>query len=198
MINDNKVINDKVISDRKRLITYHLSLITNLFISFFLYSCREPAPQIPANKLTEISISEDMMLLNKEFVELENEEINHYIDSLKLDMMQTTTGLRYKILNEGEGEPPRKGDEITFGYSIRTLDNLECENLKNVIKTIELGKNAIENGIEEAVMLLKVSGKGQFIIPSYLAYGVSGYKNCVPAWTPVFCEINIIESKLKR
>jgi len=194
------VINDRVISDKRKLITNHsiinhfLSLITLSLITLSLItsSCREPAPQIPANKLPDVSISEELMLLNKEFAELENEEINHYIDSLNLDMSQTVTGLRYQIIKEGDGRFPQKKDKVTFRYSIRTLDNTECEELKNVTKTVELGTGAIKSGIEEAVMLLKVSGQGRFIIPSYLAYGVSGYKNCVPPWTPVFCEINVI------
>ncbi len=139
------------------------------------------------------------MLMNKEGVEFQNEEIEHYIDSLKLDMKQTSTGLRYKIIDEGKGNFFEKNDRVTFIYSIRSLlDNMECEALKNVTKTVQLGKNEIENGIEEAIMLLKVSGKGQFIIPSYLAYGMPGYKDCVPALTPVFCEINIIEEEFKR
>jgi len=198
VIND-RVISDKVISDKFPFITNHLSLITYLSILFFLFSCREPAPQVPANKLPESSLFEDLMLLNKEFAELENEEINHYIDSLNLGMAQTSIGLRYKIIREGDGNSFQKGDRVTLNYSIRTLDDRGmCEELQNITKTIELGKGDVKSGIEEAVMLLKSSGKGQFIIPSYLAYGVPGYKNCVPAWTPVFCEINIIESKLKR
>ena len=195
MISD-RVISDKqlVISDEKKLITNHLSLITLSLITLSLitFSCREHAPQVPANKLPDVSISEELMLLNKEFVELENEEINYYIDSLNLDMSQTVTGLCYHIIKEGDGGFPQKKDKVTFRYSIRTLDDTECEELKNVTETVELGKGAIINGIEEAVMLLKVSGQGRFIIPSYLAYGVPGYKNCVPSWTPVFCEISVI------
>jgi FKBP-type peptidyl-prolyl cis-trans isomerase len=187
----NKMINDEVICDK--MMSRFLLLIFLSIITLSLFSCREPAPQVPANKLSETSISEEMMLMNKEFAELEIEEINLYIDSLNLDMSQTVTGLRYKIIKEGEGEPLQKGDRVTFNYSIRTLDNMECEELKNVTKTIELGTGAIEKGVEEAIMLLRVSGKGWFIIPSYLAYGVPGYKNCISSWTPVFCEINIID-----
>jgi FKBP-type peptidyl-prolyl cis-trans isomerase len=197
-----KVINYRLTACKKKitscflsLFAYRLSLVT---LSLITYSCTAPAPQIPANKLEEHNISEDLMLLSKSFAAFENEEIEHYIDSLKLDMQQTSTGLRYKIINEGNGNFFQKKDTVTFTYSIRTLEGSECKELKNVTKTIELGKGETENGIEEAVMLLKASGKGQFIIPSHLAFGVSGYRNCIPAWTPVFCEINIIESELKR
>jgi len=181
--------NSSLITHNLSLITYHLSLIT--CIAFF--SCGGGEPQVPSNKIPEVSIQEDMMLLNREFLEFENEEINNYIDSLNLDISQTPTGLRYQIIKEGDGRFPQKGNKVTFNYSIRTLDNTECKELKNVTKTIELGKGAIQNGIEEAIMLLKVSGQGRFIIPSYLAYGVSGYKNCVPAWMPILCEINVID-----
>ncbi len=190
-----KVIKSRLTVGKKKYIYNVLSLITLLLIT---HSCIEHAPQIPANKLEENNITEELMLLNKSFAAFENEEIEHYIDSLKLDMLQTSTGLRYKIINGGSGGSFQKKDNVTFNYSIRTLDETGCSELKNVTKTVELGKNEIERGLEEAVMLLKTSGKGQFIIPSHLAFGVSGYKNCIPAWTPVFCEINIIESELKR
>jgi hypothetical protein len=187
-----KGISDGVMSGKRRFSIHYLLIINYYLLIFLLFSCREPAPQVPVNKLPEVSLSEKSILLNKEFVEFEREEIDHYIDSLKLDMSQTITGLRYKIIKEGDGGFPRKKDKVTFRYSIRTLDNVECEELKNVTKTVELGKGALRSGIEEAVMLLKASGQGWFIIPSYLAYGVPGYKNCVPPWTPVFCEINVI------
>ena len=163
-----------------------------LLLFLFLFSCRERAPQVPANKLPDDSYSKELMELNREFAELEDAEINHYIDSLHLDMKQTSTGLRYRIVKEGDGDFPQKNDKVTFDYTIRLLDNTVCAQ-ENGLKTIELGKGAIENGIEEAILLLKVCGKGEFIIPSHLAFGVAGYKNCVPAWTPIFCEINLIE-----
>ena len=162
-----------------------------LFVLLLLASCGERAPQIPANKLPDDSFSTDLMELNREFAELEDAEINHYIDSLHLDMQQTATGLRYWIVNAGDGDFLQKGDKVTFDYTIRLLDNTLC--VENSLKTIELGKGAIERGIEEAIRLLKVRGNGKFIIPSHLAFGVVGYKNCVPPWTPVFCEISLIK-----
>lgn len=167
------------------------------FLLLLLFSCREPAPQVPANKLQNESVSEDLMLLNREFAKFENEEINHYVDSLNLDMQRTSTGLRYKIIEEGEGEYPAKGNKVTFRYSVRPLNGIVCEKLDKVVKTIEIGKGITERGLEEAVLMLKVTGKGEFIIPSHLAYGVSGYKDCIAGWTPVFCEINLIENNLK-
>jgi len=166
-----------------------------IFSLLILFSCGEPAPQIPANKILESSLSEDLMFLNRDFAEFENEEIEHYVDSLNLGMLQTSSCLRYKIIREGYGRFPKKGDKVTFNYSMRALDGVECEELKNVTKTVELGKGNITSGMEEAIMLMKASGEGCFIIPSHLAYGVLGYKNCISGWTPVFCEINLISVK---
>ena len=169
----------------KTVVLFHL-----FFIHIIFFSCREPAPQVPANKLPEDSFSKELMELNREFAELEDSEINHYIDSLNLDMQKTSTGLRYRIVKNGDGNFPQKGDKVIFEYAIRLLDNTKC--VESTMKTIVLGKGAIENGIEEAIKLLKVCGKGEFIIPSHLAFGMSGYDNCVPAWTPIFCEISLI------
>jgi len=155
-------------------------------------SCSEPAPQIPANKLPDESIDKNMMILNREFAELGENEINCYIDSLQLNLSRSDIGLRYRIVKEGTGQAIEKGDEVTVNYSIRMLNGPECEKLTNVTKKIRLGKNDVEKGIEEAVLLLKVSGEGEFIIPSHLAFGVAGYKNCIAPWAPVFCTLHII------
>jgi FKBP-type peptidyl-prolyl cis-trans isomerase len=171
---------------------YKIGFIFSLFFLHFI-SCKEPAPQVPANKLKDNSLDYDMMLLNKEFAALEKEEVNHYIDSLGLDMKETPLGIRYRIIQEGNGDIPEKGNTVTVNYSIRALDGDICRQLRNKTKTIIIGKGEIERGIEESVLLLSVNGKGEFIVPSYLAYGVSGLKGCVPPWTAVICEITLLE-----
>jgi FKBP-type peptidyl-prolyl cis-trans isomerase len=170
--------------------------INLIFFTFLmLASCHEPAPQIPANKLKVSSQDEDMMLLNKEFAALENDEINQYIDSLDLDMKETGLGIRYRIVREGGGVMPEKGNTVTVNYSVRALNGDICERLSNITKTITLGRGELERGIEESVYLLNVSAKGEFVIPSYLAFGVTGLKGCIPPWTAVICEMTLLEKR---
>ncbi|HOI26821.1 MAG TPA: FKBP-type peptidyl-prolyl cis-trans isomerase [Paludibacteraceae bacterium] len=166
-----------------------------LLLLFLFSSCREDKPQVPANKLPKSTLNQDLIEMNRGFVELERADIRHYIDSLCLKMDSTGLGIRYHISKEGSKDTVAVGAEVTVRYSITMLDGMGCDDLRDVEKTFKMGTGKVEKGIEEAVKLLHVSGEGEFIIPSYLAYGVSGYKDCVAPWSPIFCKINLIESK---
>ncbi|MCB9017814.1 MAG: FKBP-type peptidyl-prolyl cis-trans isomerase [Paludibacteraceae bacterium] len=160
-----------------------------------MFSCSEDRPQIPANKLPKSTVEEDLLEMNKGFVEIEKSDIRHYVDSLGLKMDSTGTGLRYHVTKMGSGDTVAANATVTIRYSVTMLDGMGCDNLQNVTKTFTLGSGGSIRGIEEAVSLLSVSGEGEFIMPSYLAYGVAGYKDCVAPWSPIFCKIYLIESK---
>ncbi|MCQ2218181.1 MAG: FKBP-type peptidyl-prolyl cis-trans isomerase [Paludibacteraceae bacterium] len=159
-----------------------------------LLGCRgDDRPQIPYNKLPKNTVNDDFLAMNVGFMELEREEINHYIDSLNLNMDSTISGLRYRIDEVGYGDSVAKTDEVTVRYTITLLDGTTCDDLRDVVKIVRLGKGDLIKGLEESIRLLKVSGSGTFILPSYLAYGVSGKSGCVPPWSPVFCKVCLIE-----
>ncbi|MBR4841177.1 MAG: FKBP-type peptidyl-prolyl cis-trans isomerase [Paludibacteraceae bacterium] len=174
--------------------------IWNIFISlavlFSVVACHSnDAPQVPFNKLPKNTINDDLMALNAGFMELEREDIKHYIDSLGLQMDTTISGLHYRIDEEGYGDSVAKFDEVTIRYTMTLLDGTTCDDLRETVKMVRLGKGNLIKGLEEAVSMLKVSGSGTFIIPSYLAYGVSGKIGCVPPWNPLFCKVCLIEKR---
>ena len=158
-----------------------------------LFSCGEEKVQIPVNKSQQEDLRDEFMELNKQFVELEEQEINRYIDSAKLEMDRRISGLRYHIIEKGEGDSIVENDKVTFQYTIAPLGGEPCENLKDVVKTITIGHTDIEKGVREAIPLLRASGKGEFIVPSMLGYGVIGKGKCINSWTPLFMRLSIIE-----
>lgn len=153
------------------------------------------APQVPANKLPKSTVTEDFMTLNVEFMKLEREDVRHYIDSLGWAMDTTLSGLHYRIDEVGYGDTVGQLDEVTVRYTLTLLDGTGCDEMRNVVKSVRLGKGAMIKGLEEAVRMLKVSGSGTFILPSYLAYGVSGKNGCVPPWNPLVCKVTLIDKQ---
>lgn len=166
--------------------------ITGLLL-ILLAACGKEQVQIPVNKNQQEDIKEDFMEMNKQFVELEEAEINHYIDSTKMEMGRCISGLRYHIIEKGEGDSIVDNDKVTFQYTIAPLGGEPCESLTDVVKTITIGHTDIEKGIREAIPLLRVSGKGEFIVPAMLGYGVVGKGRCINSWTPLFMKLSIIE-----
>lgn len=160
-----------------------------------LCACGKEQVQVPVNKIEQDHLQESLLEMNKQFYELEDQEINHYIDSLHLEMSRTSSGLRYHITQPGEGDSIRSNDEVTFQYTIAPLGEAPCEKITNVVRTITIGHSDIEKGIREAILLLRTSGSGEFILPSVIAYGVPGNGKCINSWTPVSMQLSIIEVK---
>lgn len=159
-----------------------------------LAACKDGAPQVPANKLPKDTYFEDMMEFNKGFVEFEMAEIDSFVSANNLDMRQTPSGLRYKIAEEGGAKPESKS-VVAFRYTVSLLDGTVCPYIKEKEVVKKLGAGSLEKGFEEALMMLGKGGSGDFIVPSYLAFSVSGYKDCVPSRTPVRCSIELVDIK---
>lgn len=172
-----------------------LSVVLSLLLFPLLFSCGKEQVQVPVNKIEKDHMQENLLEMNRQFHELEEQEINHYIDSMGLDMNRTSSGLRYHIEALGEGDSILSNDEVTFQYTIGPLGEGPCEKMTDVVKTIVVGHSDIEPGIRESIRLLRSSGNGEFILPSVIAFGVPGKGKCINSWTPVFMKLSIIEVK---
>ncbi len=176
----------------RRIITYIICLLG-------LISCQDPAPQVPYNKIEKPQTESALMEMNRQFAAIEDSLVTTYVDSVqKADrktFTTTKTGLRYYIVWSGKGDRAGESDDVTFRYTVRQLDGSECDKLKNVVKTENLEKGDLTRGIREALRLLPVSGEGEFVMPSFLAYGVVGVPGCIPPWTPVSIQISLLEVK---
>lgn len=147
------------------------------------------APQIPYNKLPADHTKENLIKFDQQYMQLEDKEINHYVDSLHLKVQKTSEGIRYSIAKPGSSIKPKKGNKVSMVYTVSLFDGSSCEALTNKETTVEYGKGKLPIGMEKALSMLGVGGQGDFIIPAMLAYGVSGRDGCVPPYTPVRCTI---------
>ncbi|MCS7027654.1 MAG: FKBP-type peptidyl-prolyl cis-trans isomerase [Bacteroidia bacterium] len=133
----------------------------------------------------------------KDTLPKENSKVshNHYkIDFDTTKAQRTPSGIIYVITREGT-KPAQKGKKAYIHYTGRFLDN-------QIIHTSQgkepfwfrLGAkpSVVIPGIEEAVMLLKEGGKGNFLIPAQLCYGKEGY-DIIPPNTPLYYEIELVK-----
>jgi len=93
--------------------------------------------------------------------------------SAQTDTVTTDSGLKYYIVEEGEGEKVREGKEVTL-HGIGTFENGEVfweTRESNSPFHFVTGTNSVIKGVEEGVNKMSVGDRWIFIVPPELAYG---------------------------
>ena len=134
--------------------------------------------------------------MNRKMIQYESNLINDYIEKNDLNVIMTGTGLRYQILNEGEGELIKKGDIVTLQYELGLLSGellYSSDNDGN--KVFHVGRGGVESGLEEAVLKLRKNSEAILILPSHLAHGLIGDGNRIPPKAILVYSIKVIDIK---
>lgn len=123
-------------------------------------------------------------------------ERNAYLDSLRAkghDIDTTASGVYYVVIEEGEGNFAQEGDTVTIGYAGYLIDGTLFDTSERPSSPFQDGKwefilgdfDAIK-GWDESIMEMNEGAKMEFIVPSELAYGSSGYGLIPPYQTLIF------------
>lgn len=178
-------------NSKKRYNYLILKLIVLLL--FTLLSCRN-------NPERTVSSSgpgkNEMADLNRYFVQKDKERIQNYIERKKLNLIESPTGLWYKIIKEGEGMLLRDNNKVTIDYECSLLDGTVCYSSKKLgPKELILGKSVMEPGMNEGLRLLKPGAEAIFIFPPFLAYGLIGDQKMIPPQAIIVYNVNILHAE---
>jgi FKBP-type peptidyl-prolyl cis-trans isomerase len=161
-------------------------------ILFFSISCQNADPEPQA--IDPSQLQESLIRVNKTLAHEENLAIDRYIERRGLKMERSGTGLRYMIINPGNGIKAQVGMRVTVKYRIELLDGTFCYSSDSLgTNTFTVDQDQIESGIHEGIKLLSKGGKAKFILPSHLAYGLLGDQDRIPAKSTVVYDIEVIE-----
>lgn len=168
-----------------------------ILILFTLFSCTSKEQPITGNIITEteqeMEGEDPFVQLNTRAIALENEEIDLYIQRHEWEMTKTGTGLRYMILREGNGEVPTEGTSVTLSYKSYLLTGEEVDNSeKSGLIKFTVNKSEAIPALHEVVQLMKLGSQARIVIPSHLAYGVSGDGNRIGIAQSLMMEIETI------
>ena len=135
--------------------------------------------------------------IQKEKEMQENIDIEKYINDNKLNVQTTASGLKYMMIQEGKGDQAKAGKTVRVHYVGRLLNGTKFDSSYDRNDPIEfvLGQGMVISGWDEGISLLKVGGKGLFIIPSNLGYGVRGAGDTIPPFSPLTFEVELVEVK---
>ena len=107
-------------------------------------------------------------------------------------VVETASGLQYKIFEKGTGIKPKTVDSVAVHYVGRFIDGTEFESSVSLPEPVKFGVLQVIKGWTEGLLLMNEGAKYRFFIPYDLAYGESGGGPIEPFSTLVF-DIELIE-----
>ena len=97
--------------------------------------------------------------------------IDNFLKSKNMKALTTKSGLRYIIKKQGSGNPPLAGDIVTIKYHGQLLDGTEFDSGEI---PFPVGQQAVIQGWDEIIMMMKPGQSLTVMIPSPLGYGRAG------------------------
>ena len=92
----------------------------------------------------------------------------------KEGVVETASGLQYKVITEGQGEKPGASDFVTTHYEGKTIDGKIFDSSYKRNEPANFPVNGVIAGWTEALQLMSVGSTYELYIPSELAYGKQG------------------------
>ncbi len=127
----------------------------------------------------------------------ENKKQKELLDSVAKGYDKTPSGLRYQILQKGNGKQATKGAEVSVHYKGQLLDGTVFDSSYKRKQPIDfpIGVGQVIAGWDEGIQLLKVGDKARFVIPSNLAYGESGAGGVIPPNATLIFDVELMSVK---
>ena len=130
-------------------------------------------------------------------IEEEKRKQNELLDKVSAGYDQTQSGLRYKIIQNGDGKQATKGAMVSVHYKGQLLDGTVFDSSYKRKQPIDfaLGVGQVIAGWDEGIQLLKVGDKARFVIPSNLAYGERGAGGVIPPDATLIFDVELMNVK---
>jgi len=119
------------------------------------------------------------------------------LDKVAAGFDKTDSGLRYKIIQKGEGAKAEKGQKVSVHYEGALLNGQVFDSSYKRKEPIDfqLGIGQVIPGWDEGIALLKVGDKARFVIPSNLAYGSAGAGGVIPPNATLLFDVELMDAK---
>lgn len=105
----------------------------------------------------------------------------------------TTKGVQYKVVKEGTGITPKVSDKVQVHYIGALLDGTEFDNSVKRGEPLEFPVNAVIEGWQDLLQVMKEGMKVKAWIPSALAYGEAGVPPMIPANALLVFDVELLK-----
>ncbi len=112
----------------------------------------------------------------------------------KKDVVTTASGLQYKVITAGSGEPPKPTDQVSVNYRGTLLDGTEFDSSYKRGQPATFPVNGVIPGWQEALVLMKPGSKYELYIPPKLAYDLES-PPAIPPGSMLKFEVELLSVK---
>jgi len=119
------------------------------------------------------------------------------MEQLAAGFDRTDSGLRYKMIQKGDGKKAEAGKTVSVHYEGSLESGKVFDSSYPRKKPIEfrLGQGQVIEGWDEGIALLQVGDKARFVIPSDLAYGSAGAGGVIPPNATLIFDVELMDVK---
>ena len=116
------------------------------------------------------------------------------LDKLSAGFEKTESGLRYQMIQNGDGTKAESGKTVSVHYKGQLTDGtvFDSSYKRNQPIDFTLGIGQVIPGWDEGISLLKVGDKARFVIPSELAYGSRGAGGVIPPDATLIFDVELV------
>ncbi|GAB3919196.1 FKBP-type peptidyl-prolyl cis-trans isomerase [Mucilaginibacter boryungensis] len=157
------------------------------------------------------SLNDAIAERNAQMDKMKSEEArtaDQYINSHKLVLKSTPSGLKYVVTKVGPGRKVMLGDTVLVNYTGRTTeDKIFDTSIEAAAKTggvyqpgrpyeplkIVLGQTQLIRGWDEGLQLLTEGSKAEFIVPSSLGYGEQGAGDDIKPFSTLVFDLQVVK-----
>lgn len=166
--------------------------IVLVVVFILLCSCAEKPKE--KSQVSDSQIKESLEKANRYLANDEEEDINNYITRHQLHMESTGTGMRYQILQSGDGPLIRPGQTVTLDYVLNNImGDIVYSSENNGVMSFVVGCGNVVSGLDEAMRYLHQGDVAKVIVPSHLGYGLLGDQKEIPARSTLIYTVKIIK-----
>jgi FKBP-type peptidyl-prolyl cis-trans isomerase len=108
-------------------------------------------------------------------------------------VIETASGLQYKVVNSGSGKKPVGTDQVTVHYTGKLIDGTVFDSSIERGEPATFGVGQVIAGWTEALQLMREGDKWIIYLPSELAYGEQGAGGQIPPNAVLIFEVELIK-----
>lgn len=130
-------------------------------------------------------------------VAAEREAANAELDKLASGFEVTKSGLRYQIIQKGNGKSAETGKMVSVHYKGQLADGtvFDSSYKRNAPLDFQVGVGQVIPGWDEGICLLNVGDKARLVIPSDLGYGAAGAGGVIPPNATLVFDVELMDVK---
>ncbi|WP_108803551.1 peptidylprolyl isomerase [Aquimarina sp. Aq107] len=119
------------------------------------------------------------------------------LEELAAGFDKTDSGLRYKIIQKGDGAQAEKGKTVSVHYKGSLTDGtvFDSSYKRNQPIDFPLGMGQVIPGWDEGIALLQIGDKARFVIPPSLGYGAHGAGGVIPPNATLVFDVELVGVK---